>query len=289
MRLYLLDGQLCRAQDAGDDNAAAEDILTPAQLMRHIAGEQAVSLDLVSPLDEVRTLLIAFRGASEARRAVHWDTLCALGNDMQVDLGLPAPAVSISGIDGYGVWLSLAAPVPLADGQRLLRGLKEKYLAALPDAELAFFPGSGPGHDRGDLVELPPCLQGVGDGARWAAFINPGMGASFAGEPGLEMAPPAAAQAAFLAGLDSIATAQLVQALAVLERGEPAQEDGQGQGGVAPDASVTNATRNAATPAPPSSPARDAGLLLKDATLEDIARHLHDRNIEPTFRHLMPR
>lgn len=30
-----------------------------------------------------------------------------------------------------------------------------------------------------------------------------------------------------------------------------------------------------------------AGLLLKDATLEDIVKLLHSRNIEPTFRHLI--
>ena len=29
------------------------------------------------------------------------------------------------------------------------------------------------------------------------------------------------------------------------------------------------------------------GLLLKDATLEDIIACLHARNIEPTFRHLL--
>jgi hypothetical protein len=29
------------------------------------------------------------------------------------------------------------------------------------------------------------------------------------------------------------------------------------------------------------------GLLLKDATLEDIVRFLHSKNIEPTFRHLI--
>jgi hypothetical protein len=30
------------------------------------------------------------------------------------------------------------------------------------------------------------------------------------------------------------------------------------------------------------------GLLLKDATLEDIVRFLHSKNIEPTFRHILP-
>jgi hypothetical protein len=29
-------------------------------------------------------------------------------------------------------------------------------------------------------------------------------------------------------------------------------------------------------------------LLLKDATLEDIVRHLHSLGIEPTFRHVLP-
>jgi hypothetical protein len=29
------------------------------------------------------------------------------------------------------------------------------------------------------------------------------------------------------------------------------------------------------------------GLLLKDATLEDIVQFLHAKNIEPTFRHLI--
>ncbi|WP_229425031.1 hypothetical protein [Massilia sp. Se16.2.3] len=38
--------------------------------------------------------------------------------------------------------------------------------------------------------------------------------------------------------------------------------------------------------APGASP--NDSLLLRDATLEDIVRHLHARGIEPTFRHLLP-
>ena len=34
-------------------------------------------------------------------------------------------------------------------------------------------------------------------------------------------------------------------------------------------------------------PAADSGLLLVDASLEDIIRFLHSKNIEPTFRHLL--
>jgi hypothetical protein len=44
----------------------------------------------------------------------------------------------------------------------------------------------------------------------------------------------------------------------------------------------------APAPAPRAAPAApQEGLLLKDATLEDIVRHLHAMNIEPTFRHLI--
>jgi hypothetical protein len=44
-------------------------------------------------------------------------------------------------------------------------------------------------------------------------------------------------------------------------------------------------------PAPAAAPARSpaTGLLLKDATLEDIVAFLHAKNIEPTFRHLIRR
>ena len=45
-----------------------------------------------------------------------------------------------------------------------------------------------------------------------------------------------------------------------------------------------------AADAPVEAPAASAqGLLLKDASLEDIVRHLHAKHIEPTFRHIIKR
>jgi hypothetical protein len=107
-------------------------------------------------------------------------------------------------------------------------------------------------------VELPPCLNA--DSGTWAAFIHPGMGASFVDESGLDMPPPEAGQVAFLDGLDSITAEQFRAALARLEPAAPM---------------VQVAQRDDNVP---------GGLLLKDATLEDIVRHLHSLNIEPTFR-----
>jgi hypothetical protein len=115
---------------------------------------------------------------------------------------------------------------------------------------------------------VPPCLhQSTG---KWAAFINPGLGASFAEESGLEMPPPHAGQAALLDGLHSISDEQFRHALSLLQQAPVAEQS-------APPPSPSSA--------PASAPAD--GLLLKDATLEDIIQFLHARNIEPSFRHLI--
>jgi hypothetical protein len=223
-RLYLLDGQQYQGQ-----------ALTPALLEQHLRGTANVALPLVAESGLTRTIVLHFDGAQAGKGEQQWEALCAVANALQNELDLPAPAVSISGLDGYALWLSLATPVPAAQARRF---------AAL----LGAFHADGP-------EALPPCLNPAS--GKWAAFIHPGMGSSFADEPGLEMAPPAAAQAAFLESLASISATQFARALATLE---------QGHGETAP--------------AP-------QGLLLKDATLDDIVKFLHDKDIEPTFRYLI--
>ncbi len=232
-RLYLPPGALA-------DDALAQ------QLLGHAS--RAVSLTGADGL--TRAMVIPFHKRGGDADAQHWDRLCVLANALQAQLGLPAPAVSISGADGYGLWLSLQAPVPAAQAQAFLALVCAAYC---PDLDLRADAASAP-------VELPPCLhQGSG---RWAAFIHPGMGAAFADEAGLEMAPPFAGQAAFLEGLQSISDVQFRHAMATL--------------GQAPAA------------APVASAAAPDGLLLRDATLDDIVQWLHAKHIEPTFRHLIP-
>jgi hypothetical protein len=106
----------------------------------------------------------------------------------------------------------------------------------------------------------------------WAAFIHPGLGASFADESGLDMAPPLAGQVAFLEAVQSTSEAQFLHALNMLEQSH----------GSSPTPTPTHSI-----PAPGPTGVGD-GLLLKDATLEDIVKFLHSKNIEPTFRHLIP-
>jgi hypothetical protein len=218
------------------------------------AGGPCAPVALVSDAGLTRAIAIPFRKAA-GEDAHHWDRLCTVANALQADFGFPAPAVSVASAGGYVLWLSLAAPVAVADARRFVDGLARLWPDMLPPADAVI----------GAPVELPPCLDAAT--GRWAAFIHPGMGASFADESGLEMAPPAPGQVAFLDGLESIGTEQFQAALARLTP--------------------------AAAPAQPAvaSVPRDGGpsdgLLLKDATLEDIVRHLHARNIEPTFRFLV--
>jgi hypothetical protein len=219
------------------------------------ASSAAISLADSDAGGRARALVIAFRKLPGGDSAQHWTLLCDVANAMQTQLGLPAPAVSISGADGYGLWLSFAAPTPTATLQQFHDLLRAAYFPdsdARPDAATA-------------AVELPPCLHprtGL-----WSAFINPGLGASFADESGLEMAPPLAGQVALLEHLESVSDKQLAHAMTTLQQSY----------GTAP----ANTAPSTTGPLPPSS------LLLQDATLEDIVRHLHAKNIEPTFRHLI--
>ena len=229
--------------------------LSPEVLEQHVLGQPSPAINLVTGDGRTRAMVIPFHKMADSEETEHWRLLCVAANALQGQLGLPAPAVSISAAGGYGLWLSLEAPAPTAQVQRFLELLRAAY-----------FPGMELGPDAATLpLELPPCLhQSTG---KWSAFINPGLGASFADESGLEMAPPFAGQAALLEGLHSISEAQLLHAMNILQ---PAH-------GVAAAVSEPVAER---------APAAN-GLLLKDATLEDIVSFLHSKNIEPTFRHLI--
>jgi hypothetical protein len=220
-------------------------------LARHLRGEATLAVDLANAEGLTRALVIDFRKAGDEQ---HWTRLCDVANALQTELGLPPPAVSVSGGNSYGLWLSLASPIPAAQARQFMALLHKAYFE-----DEQFDPGR-------TVVEIPPCLHTAT--SLWAAFINPGMGASFAEELGLEMQPPIAAQAAFLEGVQSIGDAEFAKALELLQKKQT----------VTPAAAPRTAATHTVTP---------EGLLLKDATLEDIVKHLHSMNIEPTFRHLL--
>ncbi|NRR33593.1 hypothetical protein HSX11_25790 [Oxalobacteraceae bacterium] len=229
--------------------------ISPEALAQRLRGLSTQTISLATADGQTRAIAIPFRKISSGDDAAHWTRLCEVANVLQSVFNFPAPAVSISGIDGYCLWLSLEAPIAAAQAQQFMELLHAAHfsdMALSPDAALA-------------PVELPPCLHT--DTGKWAAFIHPDLGASFADESGLEMAPPCSGQAALLEGLQRISKAQFQHALNALQQSH----------GTAP-------VDSAPAPVPVVAP---EGLLLKDATLEDIVRFLHSKNIEPTFRHLI--
>lgn len=249
-----LIAQLERLYWMQDDGAPS----LAGQLAERLAGREGAPLVLARS-GLTRAVVLPFARLPDDGALGHWERLCGVANALQSELQLPAAAVSMSGARGFALWLSLAEPLPLASAQQFANALRTAFCPELPPLQV-----DAP-------VELPPCLDQAS--GKWSAFIHPGMGSSFAEEPGLDVAPPPAAQAAFLDGLQSIDAAQLQQALELLAARQRA---------AAPARTLSTSSANAAAGAAPD------GLLLKDATLEDIVRHLHARNIEPTFRHRLP-
>lgn len=249
--------------------------LTRLYLPPGVAAPTRGAVDLATADGRTRAIVIPFvppAGRRDGEDAQHWQRLCDVANILQTEFDFPAPAVSVRASGGYLLWLSLAAPVPVAEARHFLARLGDVHFPDVaPRAEAL----AGP-------VELPPALNP--DNGKWSAFIHPGMGASFADESGLDMPPPAAGQLAFVEGLRSIPADAWRAALDKL---------GEAPAAVAPAA----ASPAAPVAAPPvqsvptlhASPAAPAGLLLQDATLEDVVRWLHARGIEPTFRFMAPK
>lgn len=217
-RLYFLPDQQWQRQSlfaAADLSTPAHGPLSEEALTTSLAGEATVLLTLVSPAATARAMVVSFKRASA------WEQVAKLYQAVQHDLALPAPAVSVSGREGYRLWFSLAEPLPVAQVRSFLNALHRQYLAEMPIASLEFQPA--PLSAEPDLIKLPPALHPAS--GRWSAFIDPSMGSMFIDEAGLEMAPNLDKQADMLSGLGSIKSSAFQQALALLE--DAAKADAQ--------------------------------------------------------------
>ena len=178
---------------------------------------------LITPDDRVRAMVL------ELSRPADWTVLSTLWQGVQADLGLPAPAIAVSGIDGFQLWFSLAEPVPVANACAFLESLRLRYLSQVATDRITMRPcidGSMP-QKAVHAALLPRQREETG---RWSAFVASDLAAIFADEPWLDLPPSPEAQANVLARLECIKPVDFQAALerlkpADLGRGVPAQSD----------------------------------------------------------------
>jgi hypothetical protein len=85
----------------------------------------------------------------ELARPASWEALSRVWQGVQAELELPAPAIAVSGVDGYQLWFSLAHAVPAAEAANFLEQLRRRYLADIAPERLALHP----------WLDLPPGLD----------------------------------------------------------------------------------------------------------------------------------
>ena len=208
-RLYAPGDAWCRLWPAGaDGDTAWGDAVgfSAAIVDRLLAGGDEAALHVVGAGGGVRVLVIEFNCATRSR---DWPHVAALYQALQDELELPAPALAVRAHAGYALWISLAQPWPQSDAVAFLDALRARYLAELPPAAVTLRPGEATDADAALLPLLPARHAASG---HWSAFIDPGLGALFADEPWLEMAPNPGQQADILAPLKSVDAAALAHA-----------------------------------------------------------------------------
>ena len=167
------------------------------------AGEDS---GLVSPDGAVRALVL------ELMRPADWNALARVWQGVQADLELPAPAIAVSGTDGYQLWFSLAEPVPASRARDFLEALRARYLAEIASKRLCLLPvvdEAAPGQVR-HAHAVPALREPSGC---WSAFVAPDLAPMFASDPWLDIPPSPDGQAELLARVRSMSHTDFEQAL----------------------------------------------------------------------------
>lgn len=166
---------------------------------------------LIDGQGRVRALVL------ELARPADWAALSKVWQGVQADLGLPAPAIAVSGKDGYQLWFSLADPLPAPSATAFLEGLRLRYLGEIKTQRVGLMPALDASSPPQALhARAVPQLQG--DSGHWSAFVAPDLAPVFAEEPWLDLPPNFDGQASLLSHLESIQPDDFRHALERLER-----------------------------------------------------------------------
>lgn len=168
---------------------------------------------LIDAQGRVRALVL------QLARPADWRTLSRVWQGVQADLSLPAPAIAVTGRDGYQLWFSLAQAVSLAEARAFLRALQERYLADVAPERVSLWPVSdaqGPaGLRHADPLPAPDGQPVLPD--QWAAFVAPDLAPVFSDTPWLDLPPNLEGQADLLSRLASLSPAEWATVCAPVE------------------------------------------------------------------------
>jgi len=153
--------------------------------------------------DPLRTIVL------ELARPASWVELAKAWQGVQADLGLPAPAIAVSGSEGYQLWFSLPHPVPAAQAKAFVEGLRKRYVPDVDPRRVSIQPSPA----------VPPIEAAPG---HWSSFVTPDLAALFADEPWLDLPPSAEAQADLLSRIESTSADDWQRAMALLQPARPA-------------------------------------------------------------------
>lgn len=175
-------------------------------------GTDAVASDLIDAEGRVRAMVL------ELARPSNWELLATVWRGVQTDLELPAPAIAVSGTDGFQLWFSLSEPLSVAHAHAFLASLRSRFLPDVAAARVGLLPVVNISAPHQALhAQLVPALQEPT--GNWSAFVAPDLAPVFAETPWLDILPGSDGQADLLSRLESIKPAALD---AAVERLRPA-------------------------------------------------------------------
>jgi hypothetical protein len=187
---------------------------------------------LIDPQGRVRAMVLALA------RPADWAALSVVWQAVQSDLSLPAPAIAVTGVDGYQLWFSLAEPVSVPAAHGFVESLRARYLSQIEPARVTLLPALDAQSTQRDWhVGMVPAQQGDTD--QWSAFVAPDLAPVFADTPWLDIPPSPDGQADLLSSLQSIKPSDWQKALASLQPAVAARQ---------PAAASTSKRTNAAEP-----------------------------------------
>jgi hypothetical protein len=154
-------------------------------------GQAPAADDLVDAQGRTRAIVLELGAPPE------WAALRTVWQGVQSDLGLPAPAIAVSGA-GIQLWFSAPAPIAVTSASRFLEALRARYLPSVGPQRLRLFPALDASTPEGPVCHAPVVPARQPDGTTWSAFVAPDLVAVFEDTPWLDSAPGEDGQAALL-------------------------------------------------------------------------------------------